>query len=104
LVDDHQAVVLLLLTVLVHQTTTERRHLLAVECLNLGEDAGLHLVASIFTVEDRYSRLVEHGDEVNISRRLERSIRTAPAVRVQTEEVRRGGVVVVALQICPGVF
>jgi hypothetical protein len=51
------------LGVLVDETTTKSRHLLAVQSLNFIEYTRSDLIASVFGEEDRDGAVVEHVDE-----------------------------------------
>lgn len=104
-VDLDQTVVVVLLGVLIHQTTGEGLgHLLAVQGLHLSEETGVNLVAAVLGEEDGNGSVGEVLGQDVVAAGLVGSV-TAPRVGVEAEEVnaRVSGVLQVTFEVVSGV-
>lgn len=107
-VDSGKTVVVVLLSELVDNTTTEDVHEVgAVDGLDLGEDTRARGIAAELGVEDGDRGGLEHGDELIVAGLGEGAL-TAPRVAVQGEHVGAGDVVLLvlngALEVVPAVL
>jgi hypothetical protein len=97
-VNVHQAIVVCLLRVLVHDAAGKHIcHLGAVNSAHLGEDTGRRGVAAVLRVENRDGATLEALYKHVVAGRREGRFIAAPAVAVQGEEIGVAGVIRLAI-------